>query len=121
LIGQTFQDDGETFRVTNFSQHQGEDCLDYVNETTHEEHYSTIEEIEQWIKHTTILQLANDIQPTRKGIMNTLAEAMFHEIQPKTYQVKLDNPNSKPPISFRDAKGREKQGFEHLTRKEMAC
>ena len=45
LIGQTFTDEGDTFRVTNFSHHQGEDCLDYVNEKTKEEHYSTIDEI----------------------------------------------------------------------------
>ena len=64
LIGQTFVDDGETFRVTNFSHHQGVECLDYVNEKTNEEHYSTIEEIEQWVKQASILQLANDIQPT---------------------------------------------------------
>ncbi len=119
LIGQTFQDDGETFRVTKFSHHKGEDCLDYINEATKEEHYSTIDEIEQWVKQSTILQLANDIQPTRKGFMNTLAEAMFHELQPKTYKVQLDNPNVKPPKSFRDAQGRD-NGSKHLTRKEMA-
>ncbi len=44
--------------------------------------------------------------------MNTLAEAMFHEIQPQTYKVQLDNPNIKPPKSFRDAQGRETQWFE---------
>ena len=112
LIGQTFVDDGETFRVTNFSHHQGVDCLDYVNEKTNEEHYSTIEEIEQWVKQATILQLANEIQPTRKGFMNTLAEAMFHEIQHKIYKVKLNDPNTKPPKSFRDSQGRETQWFE---------
>jgi hypothetical protein len=112
LIGQTFQDDGETFRVTNFSHHQGEDCLDYINEKTNEEHYSRINEIETWVKQATILQLANDIQPTRQGFMNTLAETMFHELQPKTYKVKLDNPNIKPPKSFKDAQGREEQWFE---------
>jgi hypothetical protein len=46
LIGQTFQDDGAIFRVTNFSHHKGEDCLDYINDETKEEHYSTIDEID---------------------------------------------------------------------------
>ena len=107
MIGQTFQDDGETFRVTSFSRHQGEDCLDYVNEATKEEHYSTIDEIEQWVRQTTILQLANDIQPSQKGFMNTLAEAMFREIKPKSYNVKLPNANIKAPKSFKEAQGRE--------------
>ena len=43
---------------------------------------------------------------------------MFHEIQPKTYQVKLDNPNSKPPKSFRDAQGRERQWFEAFNKEK---
>jgi hypothetical protein len=44
--------------------------------------------------------------------MNTLAETMFQQLQPKTYKVHLDNPNIKPPKSFRDAQGRETQWFE---------
>ncbi len=47
LIGQTFVEDNETFRVTNVSVHQGANCLDYVNEHTKEEHYSTLKEVEQ--------------------------------------------------------------------------
>ena len=50
--------------------------------------------------------------------MNTLAETMFHEIQPKTYKVMLDNPNSKPPKSFRDAQGRERQWFEAFNKEK---
>jgi hypothetical protein len=112
LIGQTFTEDHETFRVTNLSFRKGVDCLDYINEQTNEEHYSTIEEVEQWVNQTKVLQLANNIQPSRKGFMNTLAEAMFHEIQPKSYNVQLPNASIKPPKSFREAQGREQQWFE---------
>jgi hypothetical protein len=44
--------------------------------------------------------------------MNTLAEAMFHEIQPKSYNVLLPNASIKPPKSFKEAQGREQQWFE---------
>jgi hypothetical protein len=44
--------------------------------------------------------------------MNTLAEAMFHEIQPKSYNVQLPNANIKAPKSFKEAQGREQQWFE---------
>ncbi len=87
LIGQTFQDDGENFRINNFSFHQGEECLDYMTETTKEEHYSTIEEIEQWVRQTKILQLANDIQPTRKRLMNTLADVRILCPVPNPYEL----------------------------------
>ena len=39
LIGQTFTEDNETFRVTNVSFRKGVDCLDYINEQTKEEHF----------------------------------------------------------------------------------
>jgi hypothetical protein len=100
LIGQTFVEDNETFRVTNFSVHQGVDCLDYINEQTKEEHYSTITEVEQWVTQTKVLQLANNIQHSRKGFMNTLAEAIFNELQPKSYNIKLPNANVKAPKIF---------------------
>ncbi len=112
LIGTTFTQDDETFVITNCSYHQGEDCLDYKNTETNEEHYSTVKEVTKWVKQSKLLQLANNIQPTRKGFMNTLAETMFKEIQPKTYNVKLPSNTVKPPKSFNNEKGREEQWFE---------
>ncbi len=112
LIGHTFTDGDETFVVTNTSQHQGEDCLDYKNKTTNQEHYSTWKEVEKLIKQTNIRQLANNIQHARNGYVNKLAETMHRELQPKTYNVQLPSANIKPPKSFHDAQGRESQWFE---------
>ena len=112
LIGQTFTDEGDTFVVTNTSHRRGEDCLDYKNTKTNEEHVSTWQEVEQWIKDTTIQQLANNIQHARNGYVNKLAETMYRELQPKTYHVQLPSSNIKPPKSYNDAKGRESQWFE---------
>ncbi len=112
LIGRTFTEDSDTFRVTNCGFRKGVDCLDYINEQTKEDHFSTIDEVKQWIAQTKLLQLANNIQPSRKGFMNTLAESMFHELQPKSYNVQLLNAQIKAPKSFKDAQGREQQWFE---------
>jgi hypothetical protein len=112
LIGTKFTQDDETFVITNCSYHQGEDCLDYKNTDTNEEHYSTVKEVTKWVKESNVLQLANNIQPSRKGFMNTLAETMFKAIQPKTYNVKLPSNTIKPPKSFNEARGREEQWFE---------
>jgi hypothetical protein len=76
LIGQTFTDDNETFVITQCSRYDGVDCLDYISTRTKEETYSTIPEVRKWIRQPKILQMANNIQPSRKGYMNTLAETM---------------------------------------------
>jgi hypothetical protein len=47
LIGKTFTEDNETFRIANLSFRKGVDCLDYINEQTKKEHFSTIAEVEQ--------------------------------------------------------------------------
>ena len=112
LIGKTFKDEGEEFLITNCSFHKGVDCLDYRNIATQEETYSKVEEVEEWIQATRITQMANAIQPTRKGYMNTLAETMFREIQPTKYNVKLPSNKVKPPKNFNDARTSESQWFE---------
>jgi hypothetical protein len=112
LLGQTSIEDGESFVVTNCSHHDGVDCLDYKNNETGEEHYSTLQEVRRWIKQSKMLQLANNIQPARKGFRNTLAETMFRELQPKNYKVQLPSTNIKPPKNFNDVQGREEQWFE---------
>ncbi len=88
------------------------DCLDYKNIVTHEETYSTVEEVEEWMQATRVTQMANAIQPSRKGYMNSLAETMFRKIQPVKYNVKLPSNNATPPKNFNDARTREPQWFE---------
>jgi hypothetical protein len=112
LIGQTFTEDNETFIITQCSRYDGVDCVDYISTRTKEETYSTIPEVRKWIKQTKILQMANNIQPSRKGYMNTLAETMSKQINPKPYNTKLSSPTVRPPKSFKDAQGREIQWFE---------
>jgi hypothetical protein len=59
-----------------------------------------------------IQQMANNKQPSRTGFMNTLAETMYRELQPKKYDVKLPSAAIKPPKNFNEAQGRVKQWFE---------
>ncbi len=112
MIGQTFTDDDETFVVTNTSYRKGEDCVDYKNTATNEEHFSKWTEVEQWVKQIKITQLANNIQHAPNGYVNKLAETMYRKLQPKTYHVQLPSNSVKPPKSYNDAKGRESQWFE---------
>ena len=100
LIGETFKEDGETFVVTQCSQHDGVECVDYINTRTKEEFYSTIHEVRKWIRQTASLQMANNIQPSRKGYMNTLAETMSQQINPKPYHTKLSSNTIRPSKEF---------------------
>jgi hypothetical protein len=59
LIGQTFNEDNDTFLITECSQHDGVECVDYISTRTKEEFYSTIPEVRKWIRQTAILQMAN--------------------------------------------------------------
>ena len=112
LIGQTFTEDNETFLITECSRHDGLDCLDYVSSRTKEDFVSTVPEVRKWIQQTKLLQMANNIQPSRKGYMNTLAETMSKQINPKPYNTKLSSNTVRPPKIFKDAQGREEQWFE---------
>ena len=112
LIGQTFTEDNETFLITECSRYDGRDCLDYVSSRTKEDFFSTVPEVRKWIQQTKLLQMANNIQPSRKGYMNTLAETMSKQINPKPYNTKLSSNTVRPPKSFKDAQGREEQWFE---------
>jgi hypothetical protein len=112
LIGQTFKEDNETFIITECSRHDGLDCLDYISSRTKEDFVSTVPEVRKWVKQTSMLQMANNIQPSRKGYMNTLAETMSQQINPRPYQTKPSSNTIKPPKSYKDAQGREIQWFE---------
>jgi hypothetical protein len=112
LIGQTFTEDNETFLVTECNHRDGIECLDYISSRTKEDFFSTVPEVRKWIRQTSILQMANNIQPSRKGYMNTRAETMSQQINPKPYHTKLSSNTVRPPKSFKDAQGREIQWFE---------
>jgi hypothetical protein len=76
LIGLTFVDDGESFRVTGTHVKDGINVVDYKdNKGT--QHYSTIKEVKQWIEKTKVTQAANLTRPARKSNINELASKMF--------------------------------------------
>jgi hypothetical protein len=105
-------------------KHDGLDCLAYISSRTKEDFVSTVPEVRKWVKQTSMLQMANNIQPSRKGYMNTLAETMSYNqecykhinprhIKPRPYHTKLSSNTIKPPKNYKDAqKGREIQWFE---------
>ncbi len=119
LIGKTFNDGSEVFLVTQCSQHDGVDCVDYINTRTKEEFYSTIHEVRKWTRQTSILQMANNIQPSRKGHMNTLAETMSQQINPKPYQTKLSSNTVRPPKNLKTQKEERYNGLKLLERRKM--
>ncbi len=108
LIGQTFKEDNETFIITECSRHDGLDCLDYISSRTKEDFVSTVPEVRKWVKQTSMLQMANNIQPSRKGYMNTLAETMSQQINPRPYQTKLSSNTIKPPKSYKGRRTRKR-------------
>jgi hypothetical protein len=58
LIGLTFVDDGESFRVTGTHVEAGINVVDYKDKKGNQ-HYSTIKEVKQWIEKTKLTQAAN--------------------------------------------------------------
>jgi hypothetical protein len=120
LIGQTFTEDNETFIITECSRRGGLDCLDYISSRTKEDFFSTVPEVRTWIKQTSMLQMANNIQPSRKGYMNTLAETMSKQINPKPYHTKLSSNTIKNPKVSKTHKEERYNGLKHFEKKKMA-
>ncbi len=115
LIGLSFVDDGESFRVTGTHVEGGINVVDYKdNKGT--QHYSTIKEVKQWIEKTKLTQAANLIQPARKSYINELASTMFDKI--RTYDVKLPYGTHTKPISYRKAGNSEQTQCFHAEDKE---
>ncbi len=111
LIGCDFEDDGIVWTETP--------VLFYKNKDTGEEESSSVPEVRLWHSQTTLRQAINQIKPTRKGYINTLAEESFRAIQ--TYDLKLPANSTKPstykkasnqplPQWFR-AEAKERHGF----------
>jgi hypothetical protein len=121
LIGQTFTQDHEHFIITGARNHNGIDFIDYTNTDTKEEHYSTRAEVVRWVKQSKVRQLANNIQPSRRGFMNTLAELMFKELHPPKYDVKLVSNKVTPPKVTKKHKDVNNNGLKRFEKKEMAC
>ena len=100
MIGLTFVDDGESFRVTGKHIEDGINEVDYKNKKSNQ-HYSTIKEVRQWIEKTKLTQSANLVRPTRKSYINNLASAIYDKI--RTYDVKLSDGIQSKPTSYRKA------------------
>ncbi len=67
---------------------------------TGEEERSSVQEVRTWYNRTQLIQATNQIRPTRKGFINTLAETSFKSIQ--QYDLTLP-PNATKPTSFKKA------------------
>ncbi len=67
LVGLTFVDDGESFRVTGTHVDDGINVVDYKDNKGNQ-HYSTIKEVKQWIEKKKLTQASNLIRPARKSI-----------------------------------------------------
>ena len=111
LLGLTFIDDDEEFRITGAIQKQGLPCLEYVNTKTKEEFVSTAQEVRDWYNRTHLSQAANTLQPSRSSFLTDLATTMYQQVQRK-YDVKLDPLTTSPPKNYNDARNRELQWFE---------
>jgi hypothetical protein len=94
LIGLDFEDDGQTWTITEIGVYDDDPVLYYKNKTTGEEEKSSVKEVRQWYNRTHLMQAANSIAPTRKGFINTLAETSYKTIT--SYDVKLPAHASKP-------------------------
>jgi hypothetical protein len=80
LIGLDFEDDGQTWTITEIGVYNDDPVLYYKNKKTGEEEKSSVKEVRQWYNRTHLMQAANSITPTRKGFINTLAETSYKTI-----------------------------------------
>jgi hypothetical protein len=94
LVGLDFDDEGQTWTITEIGMYDEERVLYYKNKQTGEEEKSSVKEVRQWYNRTHLMQAANSITPTRKGFINTLAETSYKTIT--AYDVKLPAHASKP-------------------------
>jgi hypothetical protein len=108
LLGLQFEDDGELWTITDHVTYDDDLVLFYKNNKTKEEERSSVREVRAWYNRTQLnqasthlIQASNSIIPSRKGFINTLAEASFHTI--KDYDTKLPHKNVTKPTSFKKA------------------
>ncbi len=118
LVGLTFIDDGEFFHVTGTHKEDGQTVVDYKDKKG-ANHYSTIQEVRQWIAQTALNQAANAIQPTRTLYINKLAEEVYRQITTdKTYNVKLLKGTTVKPTSYKKAGNMTETQWFHAEDKE---
>ena len=108
LLGLQFQDEGTWWTIKDFGTHDNDQVLWYTNNETGEEEKSSTKEVREWYNRTQlqqasthIVQASNEIIPSRKGFINTIAETSYQTI--KNYDTKLPNKNVQKPTSFKKA------------------
>ncbi len=87
LVGLDFEDEGQTWTITEIGTYDDDPVLYYKNKKTCDEEKSSVKEVRQWYNQTHLTQAANSIAATRKGFINSLAETSYQTI--KNYDVKL--------------------------------
>jgi transposase InsO family protein len=100
LIDHEFDDDGFRWTITKTGMDDEDAVLYYTNNETGAEERSSVQEGRTWYNPTQLIQATNQIRPTRKGFINTLAETSFKTIQ--QYDLTLP-PNATKPTSFKKA------------------
>jgi transposase InsO family protein len=99
LIGLDFIDDGITWTITKIGfENEHIPILYYIDKATQEEERSTVTEVRTWYNRTVLQNAVNQIAPTRKGFINSLAEETFKTVM--NYDVKLPHSNVPKPTSF---------------------
>ena len=89
--------------MTGTHKEDGQVVIDYKDKKG-ADHYSTIDEVKQWIAQTALTQAANSIQPTRTSYINKLAEEVYRQITTeKTYNVKLPKGTTEKHTSYKKA------------------
>jgi hypothetical protein len=73
LIGLDFEDEGQTWTITEIGVYDDDPVLYYKNKTTGEEEKPSVKELRQWYNRTHLMQAANSITPTR----NILGSSMY--------------------------------------------
>jgi hypothetical protein len=124
LLGLQFLDDDVWWTIKDFGTHDGHQVLFYTNNDNGQEEKSSVKEVREWYNRTQLTQVStqltqasNAILPTRKGYINSIAEASFKAIQ--QYDVKLPHKNVKKPTSFKKAGNSEQpQWFQAETKEK---
>ncbi len=59
LVGLDFDDDGQTWTITEIGIYDDDNVLYYKNKKTGEEEKSSVKEVRQWYNRTNLMQAAN--------------------------------------------------------------
>ena len=100
LLALEFEDDGSRWTITKTGVDDGDAVLYYTNNESGEEERSSVREVRSWYNRTQLTQATNQVRPTRKRFINTLAETAFKSIQ--QHDLTLP-PNATKPTSFKKA------------------